>query len=70
MAVCEEPDEQPVDQIFLAHDHSRNFILNRVNPLAVTVHFLRYCLSRDGHNSMLEVRHLLGIRLNTGWPMH
>ena len=54
----EYSDEQAVDQIFLAHDRSGNFILNCVNPLAIALYFLRDCLSRNGHISMLKVRHL------------
>ncbi len=42
----------------LAHDRSRNFILNCVNPLAIALYFLRDCLSRNGHISILQVRHL------------
>ncbi len=52
-----KPDQETVDQIFLAHDHPRNFILNGMDPMAVAHYFLGDCLCRNGHMWMLQIRH-------------
>ena len=49
VAVGQQADEQPFHQVFLADDHAADFVLQRLDPLAVLFYVVGEFLGRSAH---------------------